>query len=234
MVVSISGKKALMKITSCTLNASGPATPSTDPSKSVSLLINPSEISLARKTDFTGCAPMGDAGSGRNFARIQPDTLTFSTTFDGTGVVPVAVGSTLPSEVDDQIEALYGVIYQYDGQQHQPDVVQIVWGTTLFDGRLTSLDVEYTLFRPSGAPLRAKVSLTFQGYKTYQQATLEANASSPDLSHAVVVRDGDTLPLLCYRIYGDSRYYADVARFNGLHAFRALAAGSTLHFPPLA
>ena len=40
-------------------------------------------------------------------------------------------------------------------------------------------------------------------------------------------------PLLCHRIYGDSRYYVDVARFNGLQAFRALAPGLTLHFPPL-
>ena len=111
--------------------------------------------------------------------------------------------------------------------------MQIVWGTLLFNGRLTSFHIEYTLFRPSGAPVRAKVSMSFQGFKTKKEATLEANASSPDLSHAVIVQDGDTLPLLCYRIYGDSSYYIDVARFNGLHVFRALKPGATLHFPPL-
>jgi len=49
----------------------------------------------------------------------------------------------------------------------------------------------------------------------------------------VVVKDGDTLPLLCHRIYGDSGYYADVARFNGLSSFRRLKPGLALHFPPL-
>jgi len=49
----------------------------------------------------------------------------------------------------------------------------------------------------------------------------------------VQVRDGDTLPLLCERIYGDSRYYMAVARFNGLRQFRALTPGMALHFPPL-
>jgi nucleoid-associated protein YgaU len=44
---------------------------------------------------------------------------------------------------------------------------------------------------------------------------------------------GDTLPLLCARIYGDSSYYTDVARFNGLADVRSLRAGQRLHFPPL-
>lgn len=228
-MISLSGRKAALKIIACTMSG-GSAQPTSD---SISLLINPSELSLKRKTEFSTCVPMGDAASGRNFSKMQPDTLTFSTVFDGTGVVPMPTGSKLPPEVEDQLEALNKIVYAYNGQQHQPDVVQIVWGRLLFNGRLTSLDIDYTLFKPNGAPLRAKVSMSFQGYKTRQEATLEADASSPDLSHLVVVRDGDTLPLLCHRIYGDSSYYVDVARFNGLHAFRTLKPGLTLHFPPL-
>jgi len=48
------------------------------------------------------------------------------------------------------------------------------------------------------------------------------------------VRDGDTLPLLCHRIYGDPGYYLDVARHNQLTDFRQLRPGAKLHFPPLA
>ncbi|HEY9513340.1 MAG TPA: hypothetical protein VIQ48_12300 [Rhodanobacter sp.] len=232
MIPSLSGQKAALKIIACTMSGDS-AEPSKDPSRSVSLMINPSELSLKRKTEFSTCVPMGDAGSGRNFSRMQPDTLAFVTVFDGTGAVPLPANSNLPREVEDQLDALNKVVYAYDGQQHQPDVVQIVWGRLLFNGRLTSLDIDYTLFRPSGTPLRAKVSMSFQGYKSRQEAVLEANASSPDLSHLVVVKDGDTLPLLCHRIYGDSGYYVDVARFNGLHAFRCLKPGVTLHFPPL-
>lgn len=230
MVSLLSGQKAALKIVACTMSGDS-VTPSSDPSESISLMINPAELSLKRKTEFSRCVPMGDPGSGRNFSRMQPDTLAFVTVFDGTGAVPVP--SNLPGEVEDQLDALNKIVYSYDGQQHQPDVVQIVWGTLLFNGRLTSLDVDYTLFKPSGAPLRAKVSMSFQGFKSRQEAALEASASSPDLSHRVVVKDGDTLPLLCHRIYGDSGYYADVARFNGLSSFRRLKPGLALHFPPL-
>lgn len=229
MAQSLSSSKSQLKISACDSSGDTP----TPTSNSISLLINPSELSLSRKTDFGGCVPMGDTGSGRNFARMQPGSLDFSTVFDGTGVVPIPSNLKLPAEVEDQLNMLNDVVYTYNGKQHEPNVVQILWGRLAFYGRLTTFNIEYTLFRPSGAPLRAKTTMSFQGFKNPQEAALEANQSSPDLSHAVMVRDGDTLPLLCHRIYGDSRYYVDVARFNGLHAFRALKPGLLLHFPPL-
>jgi hypothetical protein len=229
MPTGLSSSKSQMKITACEPSGDTPKATGT----SISLLVNPSELSLARRTDYGGCVPMGDTGSGRKFSKVQPDTLDFTTVFDGTGVIPIPSDIDLPPEVDDQLDKLSGVVYTYNGQDHEPNVVQILWGRLMFYGRLTSFDIDYTLFRPSGASLRAKVKMSFQRYKNVQEASLEADQSSPDLSHAVVVKDGDTLPLLCHRIYGDSSYYVDVARFNGLHAFRMLKPGLVLHFPPL-
>lgn len=230
MTANLSPAKSQLKITVCDISSN----PIKATGPSISLLINPSEISWVRQTEFGGCAPMGDPGSGRNFSKIQPDTLDFTTVFDGTGAVPVPRNIQLPVEVDGQLASLDTIIHKYNGPKHEPNVVQVIWGTLAFYGRATSVSIDYTLFRPNGAPLRAKVAMSFQGYKTSLEAALEADMQSPDLSHAVLVREGDTLPLLCHRIYGDSRYYVDVARFNGLQAFRALKPGLTLHFPPLA
>ena len=49
----------------------------------------------------------------------------------------------------------------------------------------------------------------------------------------VIVQEGDTLPLLCERIYRDGAHYPMVARFNGLTDFRSLKPNTVLHFPPL-
>ena len=225
----LSSSKSQMKLTACAVDGDTPKANG----KSISLLINPSELTLSRKTDYGGCVPMGDTGSGRKFSRVQPDTLDFSSVFDGSGVVPIPSNLNLPAEVDDQLDLLNDVVYTYNGEEHEPNVVQILWGRLMFYGRLTTFNIEYTLFLPNGVALRAKATMSFDRFKKPQEASLEANQSSPDLSHAVVVRDGDTLPLLCHRIYGDSSYYVDVARFNGLHAFRALKPGLLLHFPPL-
>jgi len=48
-----------------------------------------------------------------------------------------------------------------------------------------------------------------------------------------IVAPGDSLPLMCYRIYGDSRYYIQIAKFNRLNDFRNLQPGTRISFPPL-
>jgi len=47
------------------------------------------------------------------------------------------------------------------------------------------------------------------------------------------VSAGDTLPYLCYSIYGDSSYYLDIAKLNNILYFRDLIPGTQLVFPPL-
>jgi nucleoid-associated protein YgaU len=47
------------------------------------------------------------------------------------------------------------------------------------------------------------------------------------------VREGDNLPLLTYRIYGNAELYLEVARVNKLINFRRLRVGSRVAFPPV-
>ena len=54
------------------------------------------------------------------------------------------------------------------------------------------------------------------------------------MSHARLVRGGDTLPLMTQRVYGSTKLVLRVARANGLDHIRGLAPGRTLIFPPLA
>jgi len=88
-------------------------------------------------------------------------------------------------------------------------------------------------FRPDGEPLRAKVDLTFVSFVDAKAATLKADRQSSDLAHHHSVKAGDTLPLLCHRIYGDARYCLQVDRYNELTHFSQLVPGTLLAFPPL-
>ena len=92
---------------------------------------------------------------------------------------------------------------------------------------------DITLLKASGEPLRANITLSFTEYKTPQEASKEANMSSPDLTHVVEVVAGDTLLLLCDKFYKDSSYYLQVAQINNLQGFRNLEPGTKLKFPPL-
>jgi nucleoid-associated protein YgaU len=64
-------------------------------------------------------------------------------------------------------------------------------------------------------------------------AAAKANVQSPDLTHVRVVEEGDTLPLMAKRIYGDSKYYLEVARVNRITSFRKLKTGQRIFFPPI-
>ncbi|MBA4344508.1 MAG: peptidoglycan-binding protein [Methylibium sp.] len=231
-LLSISGSKQPLTLTRCSEDSAGVVTP--DTSAVYKLVINPSEFSHERSICYNTRRTQGQTGNPVRFAAVNPDKLNFAVVFDGTGVVPVPAGNSAPADVNGQLKAMSDIVYRYNGQKHEPNIVQLAWGQLIFTGRLQSISTQYTLFRPDGVPLRAKSSLAFIGYLSMQEAQLSADRSSPDLSHLVLVREGDTLPLLCQQVYGDSRYYPEVARFNGLRQFRRLPAGLTLHFPPLA
>lgn len=83
--------------------------------------------------------------------------LSFDAVIDATGLVDPK-RTNLPAEMQ-KIEA---IVYTYNGQVHSPNFVKMEWGHHLtFYGTLISLDIAYTLFKPDGTPLRAKMSFVF-------------------------------------------------------------------------
>jgi hypothetical protein len=223
-------QKTRLTLTRYSVTPSGSV--SIDRSRSVSVMINPAEFSQEYSIEYSDQKTLGQIASENKFSAVNSDKVSFSLVLDGTGVVPTPSG-TASKDVKTQINDLLGVVYEYDGETHEPSRVRLLWGSLIFFGRMTSMSTQYTLFKPSGAPLRAKVDLKFVGSMSKSEEQLVSNRSSPDLSHVVLVREGDTLPLLCASIYGDPAYYPDVARFNGLIDFRHLEPGAKLHFPPL-
>lgn len=199
--------------------------------------INPEKYTHKMGLKYAGTSPAGGAGAiGKSaaitkFASTEPEKLDFSITLDGTGVV----ADTRDVTVAEQITKLRDIAYDYDGETHEPNPVKVVWGDGLeaFFGRLTSFSVDYTLFHPEGAALRAKITLAFVEAITEAQEAREAGRSSPDMTHMVRVRQGDTLPLLCQKIYSDATQYLEVARLNNLDSFRTLTPNTLLRFPPV-
>lgn len=198
-------------------------------------MINPASINhqlgISYSTDNNKNLPLGKTAVESKLSHYQQEKLSFELVLDGTGVVPVASGS---NDVSQQVSQLKKVVYHYVGEKHEPSIVKIQWGKNFsFVGRLSSMALDYTLFKPGGDPLRAKIKLNFGSYMSSEQEALKADRQSPDLTHQVMVKAGDTLPGLCYRIYRDSSYYLAVAEFNRLDSVSKLIPGSQLYFPPL-
>ncbi len=202
---------------------------STDSGICFEVMLNPSSYSHAHSISYNRKEALGQAGTETRFGSVAAEKINFDIVLDGTGVVD------LPgvADVKTQVQQLSDIVYKYDGEKHETNVVRLLWGSLLFFGRLESMSIDYTLFKPSGEPLRARIKLQFSSFLSKEEEALQANRSSPDLSHYVEVQAGDTLPLLCHRIYKDSAYYLAVAKVNNLANFRDLKPGTRLHFPPL-
>ena len=222
-----------LKITRCEIKGSD-IVPMSGDDNIFNATINPSSFSRKYKTRFSGIdrdTAIGKSKPVPKYDRSDPEEISFSITLDGTGVVPDAADTT----VSDQISQLRKVAYSYDGNNHEPNPVEIEWGDGLtdFQGRLTGLDIDYTLFQSDGTPLRAAIKMTFIEALTEEMEAKESKDKSPDLTHILQVREGDTLPLMCQRVYKDVSKYLEIARFNDLDGFRDLQPGTLLRFPPM-
>lgn len=228
----LSGEKDYLTINSCAVDQSTGKV-SVDNEKQFVVMINPANFDHSSSISYNDDKSFGQAGHSPKFGGVGPKKVSFEITLDGTGVLNTCILGSTPKSVKDQIDDLKDLVSEYEGSKHTPNVVQIVWGTFLFYGCLESMTVTNTLFKSSGDPLRAKVKLAFTEYKTPQEINKEANMTSPDLTHIIEVVDGDTLPLLCNKVYKNSSYYIQVAKINGLASFRNLTPGMKLKFPPL-
>lgn len=229
MAGASSGKKDKLTISACNVDSGGNI--KVDKSRSFTFMLNPSEYDHSYAIGYSRKEAIGQSGSDAKFSGIKPEKLKFSSLIDCSGAV--AGTDADASDVKTQIKELKDIVYKYDGDKHEPSHVRVLWGSQIFFGRLESMSVDNTMFKPNGEPLRAKIQLAFVGFMSKEEEALRANRSSPDMSHLIEVKAGDTLPLLCYRIYRDSSYYLAVARINDMTDFRDLKPGIKLVFPPL-
>lgn len=221
-------KKVKLTITPCDEN-NGQVSLAKDP-QPFEAMLNPSTWKHSLAIYYNSEAPQGKAAKQLKFRSMGDDTVTFSLMLDGTGVVePIAKGKPVATRIDE----LKKVAYQYNSKGHEPRIVRVLWGKLIHFGRLQSMSIDYNLFKPSGEPLRAKVDLSFKGTMSVEEEAVVANRQSPDLTHQIVFKAGDSLPNLCQRFYGDDGYYTAVARYNRIVNFRAIPPGTTLFFPPL-
>ena len=113
-------------------------------------------------TGYTDATFQEMAGKPFIFA-INPESYTLSDTLKFELVLD-CTGSVEDSQADlgKVIAALKSVMYCYNGSCHAPNFVMIEWGDVFtFKGTIQSFDISYTLFRPDGTPLRARIGLSY-------------------------------------------------------------------------
>lgn len=191
-------------------------------------LINPETYTVEIKYEFEKAQGQGTTGNHQPFKVKYPEEMSFEFLFDNTGIIDKKPKENIATDIDNFKKFLM----EYDGNSHQPRFFKFVWGTDLFKGRCSALNINYKLFNPDGSPIRAVCKVSLKQATDEELRVIQQNNRSPDLTHYRKVQKEDTLPYMCFKIYGDSSYYLQVAQVNKLQDFRNLEVGSEIFFPP--
>jgi len=196
-------------------------------------LLNPEKYTLAYKIEYNDDQAAGSSGNDPRFEKMPLKDLDLEFLFDRTGIIAHNQNQDKDAGVVDDIQQFKEVAFEYSGDEHRLYYLEIRWGSLLFKGILIEMNIEYKLFNPQGTPLRAVIKAKFKETVDPELRLADENRNSPDLTHIRIVESGDTLPLMAFRIYGDSKYYLQVAQANGITNFRTLKPGQKIFFPPI-
>lgn len=195
---------------------------------SFTAMFNPTTFNRKLEIEYGEKQGFGTTGAKLSFDKIKPQDYSMELFLDGTGTSGPKV------DVATQVKKFIEVCISPDKDKHRPNYLMISHAKLILKVLLLNMDVTYTLFAKDGTPLRAKLAASFRGTIEDGERQNRDKLSSPDLTHERIVLEGDTLPLMTERIYGDPKYYMQVAKANGIKNFRKIEPGQKLFFPPIA
>ncbi len=196
---------------------------SVTPAVSINVLFNPSDYSIDRGASFAELQVPGLATPILQFVRGEAQILSVELYFDRTN-------SRLNVESD--LLELRKLI-EIDSELHAPPVCQFNWGTTSFQGVVTSMKEKFTLFDESGRVLRARVTLSLKQYKPVEVQRRDLKLSSPDRTRVRVLREGETLASLAQEAYGNPGMWKLIAQTNDIDRPRFVTPGTELTIPAI-
>ncbi|MBT1699058.1 hypothetical protein KK083_19340 [Fulvivirgaceae bacterium PWU4] len=205
--------------------------------RTIKVNINPQGFSRRHEHRYGGYRGINSSKNTALYAYSLSEELNLKLLFVDGSVQDYGL-SALSGEsksVPDQIKEFIGTCYTMNGDIHEPNFLNIKWGDVNFDCKLKTLDIKYTSFESDGRARKAELDVIFiEDIPKDKIAKLEGK-SSPDLTHIITVKAGDTLPLLTEKVYGSEykNLYLEVARVNRLDHFRVLNPGQRIFFPPL-
>jgi hypothetical protein len=196
-------------------------------------VFNPNTVTIAKTVNWTD-----QGGKRRDHPRVQFEggasrTLTLSLMFD-------TYEATAETDKDVRRHTKkVADLARFNGDLHRPPVCVISWGGTgqeydlPFRGVVTSLTQKFTMFLPTGTPVRAVVDVTFKEYEKPGRQERRNPTHSPDRRRTRVVKRGDTLWSLAAVVYEDPSRWRPIADANGIANPRELVPGTELIIPAL-
>jgi hypothetical protein len=202
------------------------------PSGELEFFLNPETIKIVKELEMKEDGTPGHVVPLK-YSHTKPLTLEIGELFFDT----YDTRESVREKYIDKLEALL----DYSSETHVPDCVLFNWGQfsmgTKFQTRyvfmITKLDVTYTLFLPSGMPVRATAAVCMRQIATLPQQNQENPKQSPDHARIYTVKRGDTLQGISQFAYESPLEWRRIAESNGIDDPLSLRPGQRLMLPPI-
>ncbi|MEO9326038.1 peptidase M23 [Nocardioides sp. C4-1] len=191
---------------------------------------NPKEIALAKQASWKREPAKGNKSAPPpQFTGSQPSKLTLEMFFDASAKHDTSVVKT--------VEKLFSLTTptqsSMTSKKASPPWVVFRWGSlTGFLAYVSQVSAKYTMFTADGLPIRAACQVTLEelaGDAPKQNPT--SGGLVPHRVHQVV--EGDSLPAIAYREYGQPALWRAVADLNRIDDPMRMRPGDRLMLPAL-
>ena len=188
---------------------------------------NPEEVSVDKSVTYAEQDIPGLDSPLQQFVSGGAESLSVELFFD--------VYEDRPDQPDDVRELTDRVnkLLLVERERHAPPLVKFAWGTITFESVIESANTTFTMFRPDGTPVRARMDVTFREYRPPSDQLEGEPRHSPDTTTVHRVVEGDTLWGIAQAEYGKPSAWRMIARANGIVNPRTLEPGTELTVPPL-
>ena len=212
-----------------------PASGSTDApakptGKKIDFQFNPKELTLTKTAKWGQDPKAGAKKTGvQQFLGAEPAKLSVEMFLDAS--------RKMDDSVVKAVEQLFSCCVPAKGttekQKPSPPWVRFQWGAIVgFPAHIKSVSVKYTLFTPTGTPVRAvcTVQMEEMGGEVERQNPTSGALAARSVRTMV---DGDSLPSVAYAEYGDPTLWRALAEANGIDDPMRLPVGRPLLVPAL-
>lgn len=201
-----------------------------NPSKSVTCHFNPKQLELKRTVVWNTSTTIGRDAPELSYAGGDAEDLTLEFLFDTTDTgqdVRNVYKALLEMAMVDQSKK------DAKTKKGEPPLCRFEWGRFLsFSAVITRVAQTFTMFKPDGTPVRARVNVTFK--QVAQQPGAQNPTTRTEAKKIWVVHEGQTLNWIAYQEYGDAACWRHIADTNGLDDPKTLQPGQILKLTPLA
>jgi len=121
------------------------------------VMMNPATITRTLASRKDKKEARGAVASDGKWTGLESETFKFDLIFDGTGIV-----NPNKTDVEAEIESFLKVVYVPDKKNIKQAFVEITYGQTCINCKLSSMNIDYQLFDRAGNPIRAKLTCTFE------------------------------------------------------------------------